>query len=215
MSRHFAVVAVLSVAVPAAAVTQSRWEIGASLGGGPSVVTESWGGVPDHELLITTVYAAYPLIRWKGFSASWVGEILPAVMVTKVDKGRGSWFPMRAPANTVPHDSVFVVFPFGDGPDYGVGTTPVGLRLGLRLTRNVAVFAEGNGGGVAFARAMPNINARSVNFIGSAGGGLRFGHTNHRAFILGYRFTHISNANTALENPGFNAHVVYFGMTLR
>lgn len=174
------------------------------------MVTESWGGVPDHELVITTVYVAHPLIHWKGFSASWVGEILPAVVATKVQKGLGSWFPGRAPS-----DSFYVVFPHGDGPDFGAGATPVGFRFGLRFAKTIALFAACNGGAVAFARAMPNVNARSVNFFGSAGGGLRFGQIGRRAFIVGYRFTHISNANTALENPGFNAHVVYFGMTLR
>jgi len=192
MPKHIAVVALLSIALPAAAVTQSRWEIGASVGGGPSVVTESWGGVPGHELLMTTVHAAYPLIRWRGFSASWVGEILPAVVVTKIP----------------------TEFPFGEGPDFGVGATPVGLRFGLRLIKNAAVFAQANGGGVAFLRAMPNPSARCVNFLGSGGGGLRLGQTGHRTLILGYRFTHISNANTAFSNPGFNAHVVYLGMTL-
>lgn len=209
MPRVFRVVALL-LAAPVVARPQARpWEFGASAGGGPSVVTASWGGVADRELLITTVYAARPLILWKGFSVSWVGEVLPVVVATKVPKAVGSWFP-----NRLHNDSIYAVFPYGSGPDLGVGATPVGLRLGLRLSHNVAIFAEGNAGAVAFARAMPEVNARSANFLGGTGAGLRFGQRDHRSFIVGYRFAHISNANTALENPGFNAHLFYVGLTL-
>lgn len=138
-----------------------------------------------------------------------MGELLPVVIATKVPKPLGHWF--SDPAH---HDSIYAVFPFGEGPDFGVGASPVGLRFALRFGKSVAAFAEGNGGLVAFARAMPEVNARSVNFLGSAGGGLRFGQLGHRAYMFGYRLAHISNANTALENPGFNAHLIYFGMTL-
>jgi len=196
--------------MPVVAPAQARrWEFGASAGGGPSVVTASWGGVADRELLITTVYAARPLILWKGFSVSWVGEVLPIVVATKVPKALGSWF-----FNSSHTDSIYSVGPYGDGPDFGVGATPVGLRLALRLTQNVAAFAEGNAGAVAFARAMPRIDDRSLNFLGSAGGGLRFGPPDRRVFIVGYRFTHISNAYTAQHNTGFNAHLLYVGLTL-
>jgi hypothetical protein len=169
----------------------------------------SWGGVPGRELLITTVYAARPLILWKGFSVSWVGEVLPVVVATKVPKALGSWFVNRSHT-----DSIYDVGPYGDGPDFGVGATPVGLRFALRLTRNVGAFAQGNGGAVAFARAMPGIYDRSVNVLASAGGGLRFGPPDRRVFVVGYRFTHISNAYTAQHNTGFNAHLFYVGLTL-
>jgi hypothetical protein len=61
---------------------------------------------------------------------------------------------------------------------------------------------------------MPEPGARSLNFLGSAGAGLRLAQRGHLSYVVGYRFTHISNANTALDNPGFNAHVFYLGITL-
>src|SRR5881409_2299192 len=106
------------------------------------------------------------------------------------------------------------LYPIGEGPDFGVGVAPVGLRLSLQLGPGISAFAEGNGGGVAFARAFPKPAARSLNFLGSAGAGLRIGSRGRRSYIVGYRFTHLSNANTAEENPGFNAHVLYLGITL-
>ncbi len=200
---------ILAVVVSSAAAAQSRtWEIGVAAGGGPSVVAASLGGVSDRQLLVTSVFVSRPFLRWGRLSASYFGEVMPVVVATKVPKLVGSWF-----YNRTHTDSTFYAFPFGDGPDLGAGIAPVGLRLGLQLSPRLSVFAEGNGGGLAFARAMPEPAARSLNFLGSAGAGLRFGSRDRRSLIIGYRFTHLSNANTAAENPGFNAHVFYLGIT--
>ena len=186
---------ILALVVSTVGTAQSRtWEIGALVGGGPSVVTASLGGVPDGELLITFLSVTRSFVHWKRFSASYFGEALPFVVVTKIPNAQKIWD--------------------GEGPDLGAGLAPVGLRLSLNLGRGILAFAEGNGGGVAFARAMPEPEARSLNFLGSAGAGLRIGGRDHRSYIVGYRFTHLSNANTAEENPGFNAHVFYLGIML-
>jgi lipid A 3-O-deacylase PagL len=199
---------ILALVVSTAATAQSRtWEIGVTAGGGPSIVTASLGGVSDRQLFVTSVFVTRPFLRWGRLSASYFGEVMPVVVATKVPKFRGSWF--YNPTHT---DSTFLLFPHGDGPDLGGGIAPVGLRLAFRVSPGVSVFAEGNGGGVAFARAMPEPLARSLNFLGSAGAGLRFGSAERRSLIIGYRFTHLSNANTAV-NPGFNAHVFYLGIT--
>ncbi len=196
---------ILALVVSTSAAAQSTWEVDALAGGGPSTVTASLGGVPGRELLITSLSVTRPFLRWKRFGASFFGEVMPFVIATKVPKVLEEWF-----YNASHTDSTFVLYPIGDGPDLGAGLAPVGLRLALRLSPGTLVFAEGSGGGVAFARAMPEPTARSLNFLGSAGAGLRLG----KRYIVGYRFTHLSNANTAAKNPGFNAHIVYLGITL-
>ena len=208
---HFAYAAVLTLAAATGAAAQSRsWEIDALAGGGPSVVTGSLGGVPDRQLLITGLSVTRKFLRWRRFSASYFGEIMPFVVATKVPKLLGSWF-----YNAAHTDSTFFVFPYGDGPDAGAGLAPVGLRLGFQVSSQVAAFTEASSGGLAFVRAMPQPEARSLNFLVSAGAGLRLGGRDHRSYIVAYRFTHLSNANTAAKNPGFNAHVFYLGITLR
>jgi len=201
---------ILALVVSTVATAQSTaWEIGALAGGGPSIVTASLGGVPDGQLLITSVSVTRPFLRWKRFTASYFGEVMPFVIATRVPRVQPEWF--YNPSHT---DSLFDLYPIGKGPDFGVGVAPVGLRLSLQLGPGIAAFAEGNGGGVAFARAFPKPAARSLNFLGSAGAGLRIGSRGGRSYIVGYRFTHLSNANTAAANPGFNAHVFYLGITL-
>jgi hypothetical protein len=145
-----------ALVVSTAVAAQSRtWEIGALAGGGPSIVTASLGGVPEGQLLITSLSVTRSFLHWKPFTVSYFGEVLPFVVVTRVPKAEKVWFHRPSP-----DDSILVSFPNGEGP----------LRLGKR---------------------------------------------DHRSYIVGYRFTHLSNAFTALENPGFNAHVFYLGITLR
>jgi hypothetical protein len=43
----------------------------------------------------------------------------------------------------------------------------------------------------------------------------RLGQTAHPSYLIGYRFTHISNAYTAESNPGFNAHLFFLGIAIR
>ena len=139
---------ILALVVSTVGTAQSRtWEIGALVGGGPSVVTASLGGVPDGELLITFLSVTRSFVHWKRFNASYFGEALPFVVVTKIPNAQKIWD--------------------GEGPDLGAGLAPVGLRLSLNLGRSILAFAEGNGGGVAFARAMPEPEARSfLRFAG-------------------------------------------------
>src|SRR6266446_1717565 len=208
--RSIAHAGILIFLVATVAAAQSRtWEVDALAGGGPSIVTASLGGVPDGQLLISSFSVTRCFLHWKRFRASYFGEALPLVIATRVPKVRPEWF-----YNQGHTDSTFVLYPMGKGPDFGVGVAPVGLRLSFQLGSGISAFAEGNGGGVAFARAFPKPAARSLNFLGSAGAGLRIGSRGRLSYIVGYRFTHLSNANTAEENPGFNAHVFYVGITL-
>ncbi len=51
------------------------------------------------------------------------------------------------------------------------------------------------------------VNATGLNFMFDVGGGVRIG----RAVTLGYKFLHISNANTTSFNPGLDNNVIYAG----
>ena len=187
-----------------------HWEVGALLGFGPSVTTERYGGVPDGGLIMASAYVTRPVMRWKGFAAGYFAELAPLVIMTKVPIAKGSWF-----ANRGGTDSVYIVAEFDSGAVAGVGLLPVGLRLSQQVSGSLLAFAEANGGGVIFARAVPDPDARSLNFLASGGIGIRIGKHARRSYVVGYRFTHMSNAYTAHSNPGYNAHVFYLGLTIR
>jgi hypothetical protein len=159
---------------------------------------------------MANVYVTRAMVRWKGFAAGYCAELTPLVVMTKVPLAAGGRFP-----NLRRTDSFYVVAKWDSGAVAGVGLQPVGLRLSQQIGGSVLAFAEASGGGVAFARAVPEPAARALNFLASGGAGIRVGKRERRSYLLGYRFTHISNAYTASSNPGYNAHVFYLGLTLR
>jgi hypothetical protein len=46
-----------------------------------------------------------------------------------------------------------------------------------------------------------------------AGFGIRFEENRRRAWLVGYRFQHISNAGRVKPNPGANFNFVYLGVS--
>jgi hypothetical protein len=53
----------------------------------------------------------------------------------------------------------------------------------------------------------------TLNFIDQAGFGIRFEESRRRAWLVGYRFQHISNAGRVKPNPGANFNYVYLGVS--
>jgi hypothetical protein len=76
----------------------------------------------------------------------------------------------------------------------------------------VRVFAEVSGS-LLFTAAPVPVRTSSFNFMDQAGFGLRFEATRRRAWLLGYRFQHISNAGRVKPNPGANFNFVYLGLS--
>ena len=67
-------------------------------------------------------------------------------------------------------------------------------------------------GSLWFARNIPVADARSFNFTFDFGGGVRL-RMNHRSWLrVGYKFHHLSNANTGPSNPGVDAKVLLVGL---
>ncbi|MGE0460807.1 MAG: acyloxyacyl hydrolase [Vicinamibacterales bacterium] len=48
-----------------------------------------------------------------------------------------------------------------------------------------------------------------------AGGGARVNVTSNQAFVLAYRFQHVSNADRLDRNPGVNSHMAFVGWSVR
>ena len=74
------------------------------------------------------------------------------------------------------------------------------------------VFGEVSGS-MLFTRAPVPPGTTAFNFIDQAGFGVRFDGGHGRAWLLGYRFQHISNAGRVKPNPGANFNFVYLGLS--
>jgi hypothetical protein len=103
----------------------------------------------------------------------------------------------------------------GRSPVLGAGIAPLGLQLYAHSTRSVRPFVGASVGTLWFARNTPVPDARRLNISAEAAGGVELLSRDGRALVLGYKFQHLSNAGTARQNPGVDAHVVYVGVMQR
>jgi hypothetical protein len=112
--------------------------------------------------------------------------------------------------------SVEVVPLFGQyAPEdtYGFGITPLQWRWNFEPRGALAPFAE-LGGGALWTRAPVPALTSSANFTAHLAYGVRYFLRSDLAFVGSYRFHHISNGNRLNRNPGVNAHVAQFGVSI-
>lgn len=96
---------------------------------------------------------------------------------------------------------------------YGFAIAPLGFTLDLWRTRRVHPFVETLEGLIASAEPIPEDRPDSsgLNFMFDFGGGVRWKVAPRHVVSVGYRFLHISNANTTDFNPGLDNNVFYLG----
>jgi len=74
------------------------------------------------------------------------------------------------------------------------------------------VFGEVSGSLLLTTAPVP-VRTTTFNFMDQAGFGVRFEESHGRAWLVGYRFQHISNAGRVKPNPGANFNFVYLGLS--
>ena len=97
---------------------------------------------------------------------------------------------------------------------YGAGLSPIGFQLYFRPQSRIKPFVNTSGGFIFFNDPVPQLNGARFNFTYDFGGGVQVFRDSRRAFNFGYKYQRISNGGRALNNPGFNAHIFYFGYSL-
>lgn len=94
----------------------------------------------------------------------------------------------------------------------GFGISPFGLQL-EHLLINRFSFLSGFSGGFAFVdQNFPTQKGRKLNFMFDLSTSILTKVANHLSVALGYKFHHISNANTGSENPGIDSNFLYFSI---
>ena len=101
----------------------------------------------------------------------------------------------------------------GEKPVFGAGVAPFGFKLYLLHGRSLRLYGAGSVGGLWFTRNMPVPDARRFNASFEYGGGLEFLRARHMGVVVGYKFHHLSNANSAAFNPGLDSNVFYLGVS--
>jgi opacity protein-like surface antigen len=165
--------------------------------------------LPHRQLALLGVRAEWVIERIGHFSVAATSDIVPLAMLT----------------HTPTYTTRTIVFPSGgtaqlkeetgNKPVYGTGAMPFGFNLRASTMPRVRLFAATSVGGLWFTRDVPLPDARRFNFAFEYGGGVEFVGNNDRAVVIGYKFHHLSNANSAAINPGLDSDVIYVGMTRR
>ena len=95
---------------------------------------------------------------------------------------------------------------------YGFGLEPVGFDFNFRRRHRFQPVVGINGGLAIFRRDVPVSNSNSFNFTFSLRGGMQIFTSQSQSVTIGYRFHHISNANTGNPfNPGIDSNFIYAG----
>ncbi len=97
---------------------------------------------------------------------------------------------------------------------YAWGAAPIGLKFNFRRNRRVQPFAQTTGGFLYFNEQVPIAGAARFNFTFDFSGGVQIVNSNRRAFTVGYKYQHISNANRAIFNPGVDVQMIFAGFSV-
>ena len=96
---------------------------------------------------------------------------------------------------------------------FGVGLAPIGLQANFRPRKKMQPFIGLSLGFLPFFERTPNVTGKKLNFSTEGGAGIEYRLANKKAITFGYKFYHISNASRGIENPGYDAQILYVGYT--
>ncbi len=98
---------------------------------------------------------------------------------------------------------------------YAGGATPLGLQVNFRNGHRVQPFFDSHGGMLYFTRQEPVPGSSQFNFTFNFGAGVQVFTGKRSSLLLGFKYHHISNANTATQNPGVDNSEAYAGWLWR
>ena len=212
VDRAFAFLAAAALCVPAAAARAQgtpsplpTWTIGPYVGvAANSPGGGDWGGVSDRNHLFIGVRGTAPVFRWEALSFAYAAELTPLLIISDNPLYKSAIVVRGGQAQIVEVED-------GTAPVYGAGFSPLGLEGRIRTAPHAQVFGALAIGLVWFTRDVPVANSRAVNITAEMGFGLLWEYSERQRMRFGYKFHHLSNSWTAVENPGLNGNVFYIG----
>ncbi|MGA9670419.1 MAG: acyloxyacyl hydrolase [Terracidiphilus sp.] len=86
----------------------------------------------------------------------------------------------------------------------GEAISPVGMQWNFLPRKKIQPFISGHGGYMYSTQPIPQLQAGSFNFTFDLGAGVELYRSKTRSVRAEYRYHHISNHETALQNPGID-----------
>jgi opacity protein-like surface antigen len=164
-------------------------EFGVWAGGSPDS-SRIIGNTEDRRLLLVALRYGRILAAWESLSLEYTLDIFPTAVVFEPKR-------VRRGSSTI----------------YGAGLSPLGLKINFAQQSWIKPFVAASVGFLYFEDDIPVPDSSRFNFTPEVGLGMQFFLTPKRALAIGYKFHHMSNANTGRRNPGMDSHVFYAGFS--
>lgn len=97
----------------------------------------------------------------------------------------------------------------------GFGLSPVGFLLTQESTNFFVPFIKTSGGIIYMQDEFPTDRSRRLNFTFDITTGANLNLTPNFVLSFGYKFHHISNAQTGNENPGLDSNILFLKLILQ
>lgn len=171
-----------------------------------SPAAKDWGTITHRRVIVAAIKGEWLLETFGPLAIASTMQLVPLAVVqrTSADTVINCW-PSGPGQHTCRLDR-------SDDMAFGVGGSPIGLKLYLNRAGKVRLFGAGAGGALVFSTDVPVRGSRKFNFTFEYGGGLEVVTQSGRALTFGYRFHHISNGSSAPINPGLDSNLLYFGI---
>ena len=151
---------------------------------------------------INPIGIEYDRHSWGGFLGArvdYVAEFLPVVLLNEPAK-----YGLDSKVLTTARQT-----------HYGVGLSPIGIRLLWRRHKTFKPYLIGKGGLLYFADRVLSAQASKLNFSAQFGGGVETTLPSGMEFRLGYSDFHFSNGDISPRNPGIDFMYLNAGLGWR
>jgi lipid A 3-O-deacylase PagL len=95
---------------------------------------------------------------------------------------------------------------------YGAGANPIGFEVNFGA-RRMEPFLSASLGFLYFAQQVPVVGSSQFNYTANLGVGIEIFSRSGRSFTVGYKYHHLSNAESAPLNPGLDSNMFYTGLS--
>jgi hypothetical protein len=156
------------------------------------------GTTSDRHFFLFGLSYSYLLTHRRVCDVRWVSEIMPVELLAEPFV-KGTNF--QTQASVPPFTETRVT--------YGLGTSPVGADVIFLPEKRWQPFAGVHAGASYFTRNVLSFRGAQFNFLIDGRAGVRLRLHGGKYLSIAYMFQHMSNAYTALANPGLDSHMVH------
>ncbi len=150
------------------------------------------------------VQVSRPVFTVRGVHVAWLGEVMPAMLVTAGAPPHRVPTPATDPAEA---NDPLRLARYQVREAFGVGFAPLGAEAAVSLGANTHVLVNVTSGVAWFSRVVPYGKATQANFTVAPGLFLERRLGGRQALAVGYQLHHLSNASMGGANPGMNSHI--------